>query len=260
MKILNLLPSTVLSVCLLMSSCSNVERVFDDNTTTNELSSSTLMKNYSGEELFSSIFFAYGGFANNLSLYKDNSGKLDQSSYDFKNVKLFKERFNSFVTEVKKSDPSYFNKFKQQILSHDFVTVQNAIKYGSIKLYENITIIMPEAKSLISSIEKDLEGSDILNEKGEIDPKKIEQKKNNFIETAKIESVNSEACLAEVLYFAVAVHNTAAITANLAIVGAVAVYLGVKFWGPKIKSAAFEESEFSNLQADILVKDIVEAK
>lgn len=152
--------------------------------------------------------------------------------------KLFESRFKKFVSKIKSKDSNYFENFRLEILSGDNIRIQDAIKVGSISIYENLDVILPEFQSLMKKIESDKLIQDMANKDGEITQKDLELLDEKYEKFLMEDNLNEELAtcswaVACVYYAALAVHNTVAVTANLAIAGAVAVYLAVKLWGPK---------------------------
>lgn len=215
----------------------------------------------SGEELFAGIYFGFGPYAENLSIYNEQRSKIDQlTEADIADVNL---RISRLTDAIKASDSEFFNKFQQDITSGKHIVIRNAIKNGAIKFYEHINVIFPEMKAVISRIDEDAKAGELTLKDGSVDYAKLEAKsdeyqsllQNNMISAGEGERV--KACswaVACVFYAALAAHNTIAATANLAIVGAAAIYLAVTFWGPGLEEEISERS--SGLTTDILINDI----
>lgn len=222
----------------------------DDNINTSNKDNNSILqrsgKIYSGEELFKSIFFGQGEFAKNISLYNDvvkefEEGKLNDSD--------FKLRFNNFVKKVNEYNPNFFKNFQQNIYSGDPLIVQNALKTGSIEIYNNLSIISPELTNAISSLESDPKLKEILDKNADT----LTPEEQNYLNT-QFESYMKQlipcgptVCVA---YFALAIHNTVGATVNIGI------YLAIKFWGPKLDSAKMSSSD-DDLKNEILINDIV---
>lgn len=222
----------------------------DDNiNTTNKGNNSIVQrseKKYSGEELFKSIFFGQGEFAKNISLYNDvekqfKEGKLNDSDFQL--------RFNNFVNKLNKYNPNFFKNFQENIYSGNPLIVQNALKTGSIEIYNNLNIISPELTKAISHLESDPKLKKILDKnKNTLTPEELVYQNTqiqNYLE--EISPCGPTVC---VFYFAFAIHNTIGATANIGI------YLAIKFWGPKLSSANMSSNE-DNLKNEILISDIV---
>lgn len=238
--------SVLLSLNLFLASCSNgidsaLDNLDDANNKKTENTSNNIMsrnvQKYSGEELFQSIFFAYGDFSKNISMHRDIISKIELAPAEQKQA--FIKRFNNFVNNVKTKNPSYFENFKSDILSGDNTTIQTAIGYGSISIYENIAVIMPEIQPVLDKLEQDKQLESIVAS-GEIsqqDFDSLNEKYQQFLsENYQMQPEGCSWAVACVIYAALAVHNTVALTTNIAAAGAIAVYLGVKWWGPKLTS------------------------
>ncbi|MRN16321.1 hypothetical protein D1000_05715 [Riemerella anatipestifer] len=253
--------SFLLVINLLLSSCSKEIDRYLDLSDDKEIS---IQKNrFSGEEIFQGIFFGYGNFAKKLPLHKDIVNQINSAPAHQK--KLFEDRFKNFVSTIKSKKTNYFENFRLEILSGDNIRIQEAIKIGSINIYENLDIILPEFQSLMKKIESDKLVHDISSKGDMISQKDLELLGERYKSFLTEENLNQELApcswaVACVYYAAIAVHNTAAITANLAIAGAVAVYLAVKLWGPKIDGKIMDEvSPEEYLKFELFIQEISNA-
>lgn len=202
---------------------------------------------YSGEELFKSIFFGQGEFAKNISLYNDVFKRYDEGQIT--NQDIFISRYANFVKTVTKNNPDFFKNFQTNIYSGNPFTVQNALKTGSVEIYNNVSIIAPELANVIASLDSNPEVQTILNKEGDLTP--AEQDFLNSQAQEYIEQLIPCGPLVCVAYFALAVHNTIGATVNIGI------YLNVKFWGPKLDNAITTGED--TLKNEILINDIVTA-
>ena len=88
---------------------------------------------YTGEQIFKGIIFGKGEFANNVPLIqKMIEKKISKLSSSEKLVfsKLQDEIYEKFVHD----DPNFINTFKEEILSHDYIKIDNALKKTGDKL------------------------------------------------------------------------------------------------------------------------------
>ncbi|MDR4892561.1 hypothetical protein OH816_10375 [Chryseobacterium sp. CFS7] len=224
-----------------------------------------MAQEYSGEELFEGIFFAYGDFAKNIESHKEIVEKVNAAPADQKD--LFNKRFSNFVKSVKTKDADYFENFKKEILSGDNSNIQNAIKNGSIHIYENVAIILPEFQPIMDKLEQDEELQNMVAEGGEISPedlKNLNVKYQKFLaQNYDVEAIPCSWAVACFYYAALAIHNTVAVTANLAVAGAVAIYLGVTWWGPKLtsprKGKSISVMNEDYLKFELFVQEIADA-
>ncbi|WPC11015.1 hypothetical protein LEQ03_01080 [Riemerella anatipestifer] len=117
----------------------------------------------------------------------------------------------------------------------------------------------------MKKIESDKLVHDISSKGDMISQKDLELLGERYKSFLTEENLNQELApcswaVACVYYAAIAVHNTAAITANLAIAGAVAVYLAVKLWGPKIDGKIMDEvSPEEYLKFELFIQEISNA-
>lgn len=258
--------SIVLCANLMFSSCVNrSEEILNEKsdasvekTLVNNLSARNAQE-FTGEELFSAIFFAYGDFARKISLYDEVIANYDSGKMIDEN--LFISRYAQFVSDVKASNPNYFNDFKRDINTKDHFVIQNAIKNGSIEIYNHLDAIFPELNTVLSRLDEDPQVQAIYNKEGDItsEEKQLIASKTQEI-MAELIPCGPTVCVA---YFAFAVHNTAAITANLAAIAAAAIYLGVKLWGPKLESykqgKVLSVSDSDYLKFEVLINEIATA-
>ncbi|MEJ5049614.1 hypothetical protein WH221_07225 [Chryseobacterium culicis] len=264
--------SVLLTLNVFLASCSNsiddaLGNSPENSKTEKNLNgvSSKMAQEYSGEELFEGIFFAYGDFAKNIESHKEIVEKVNAAPADQKD--LFNKRFSNFVKSVKTKDADYFENFKKEILSGDNSNIQNAIKNGSIHIYENVAIILPEFQPIMDKLEQDEELQNMVAEGGEISPedlKNLNVKYQKFLaQNYDVEAIPCSWAVACFYYAALAIHNTVAVTANLAVAGAVAIYLGVTWWGPKLtsprKGKSISVMNEDYLKFELFVQEIADA-
>lgn len=250
--------SVLLLSSLIITSCVNNDNDIDNSNLTNKEnvsgdSMSKTTQDYSGEELYASVFFAYGDFARNLSIYQDDIQKYDNGG--MVNEQVFNERFSDFVSAVKLKDPSYFEKFKTEIESKDHLRIQNALKDGFPLIYDNLGIMYPELADAVSGVENDPALQEIINKEGDLTEAEMSLLTSKA--QAMMEQLSPCSPLVCVGYFALAVHNTVGFTMN------VGIYLNYKWWGPKLdqykkgKSVAIADGD--SLMIDVFVNDIAMA-
>lgn len=213
---------------------------------------------FSGKELYKSIFFANGEFAKKIDSYKSNVTAFNNMTVEQKNE--FNKNFSLLVDKIEENNPSFFENFKSNLLSKDHQKVQNAIIEGGKKMYESLEIIYPNIDNLYQKFETDYLSGDILNEEGEIDIEKIEDKKDEYAEILNHNMISSDSEVAAapcswavvcVAYFVLAVHNTAAVTALVVAVAAVKIKVGVEV------GLAGKSSDSDLLEFEMLVDEIV---
>lgn len=195
--------------------------------------------NYTDIELFKSIFFGVGEFAVHISQLKSKVDLTNNLKGD-KRVEVV-NKLNLLVKEIKTKNPSFFPEFKQLITSGDQRKVQLGIELGSTMIKENFEVIFPELKKVFHKVKSDIyTGKLKLNkqdrfktyietfqtaiDKGEYDS----LLKKNMITDENETVVPCTWAVACVAYFAIAAHNTVAVTAL--------IYFKFAFYGPSIDS------------------------
>jgi hypothetical protein len=253
---------------LLFASCSQYDnnQVGKENSTTEETAKAVV----SGEDLFKSIFFGIGEFANNIPQLKSKIALNDGLTKDKK--KDVEGKMDILTSEIAKNDPNFFNEFKTKILSGNHQDIKYAMEEGSHMLQKNIEIIFPEFNKVFKKVKKDINSGKLkFNEKenfktyvntfqkafdnGDYDKLLNE----NMISTNKTEE--STACswaLGCVVYVALAVHNTIAVTAL--------IYFQFAFWGPSASSGGggrvdeepFRSPHDAELKTEMLINEIAD--
>ncbi|UPZ14833.1 hypothetical protein [Flavobacterium humidisoli] len=195
--------------------------------------------NYTDVELFKSIFFGVGEFAVHINQLKSKIDLTNNLKGD-KRVEVV-NKLDLLVKEIKTKNPSFFPEFKQLITSGDQRKVQLGIELGSTMIKENFEVIFPELKKVFHKVKSDIyTGKLKLNkqdsfktyietfqtaiDKGEYDS----LLKKNMITDENETVVPCTWAVACVAYFAIAAHNTVAVTAL--------IYFKFAFYGPSIDS------------------------
>lgn len=210
--------------------------------------------NYTGKDLYKSIFFATGKFAKEIPLYKNDIERAKKMNLEDKHK--FDRNIEILLIEIENKNPTFFKDFKDKIFSKNHQTVENAIILGAEKLFETLHHLYPNIDELYQKIEKDYIDGKLSTKEGDIDHKKLEQKSQQYADILKKnmitpddnhKAVGCSWAIACVLYAALAVHNTIAITALIAVAAAIKFKVGV-------------EHILHNdlLQFEILVNDIVQ--
>lgn len=146
------------------------------------------------------------------------------------------------------------------IVSQNHIKIKDAIQMSSYEIADRLEIIIPGFNKLKPIIKQDIRNQTFLtNEK--IDENKVlsrteEYKKllqNNFITSENSQELAPCSwAVVCVVYFAVAVHNTAAVTTN------VAVALAIWKW-TAVTSSTLQDSQTS-LQVERLINEIAIAQ
>lgn len=262
--------SVLLTLNLFLASCSSDIENAMDSTNHNEKvgkvangMTSRSAQEYSGEELFKSVFFGYGDFARNISSY-DAIGEAIAAAPDAQH-KIFNDRFEQFAASVSKDNPEFFERFKKEVLSGDNAQIKNAFLEGSDKVYNNIEIISPELKPLLDKFEND-EDIKSLNERDreitQEDMEVINEKYARFLaDNYDMEVAGCSWAVVCAAYFALAVHNTVGATVNIAAVAA--VYFKTALWGPKLdsykKGKSISMMDNDLLKFEMFIQEIADA-
>lgn len=262
--------ATLLSLTVLFASCSSDLDTSSRNSTSNALNSAVngtalrAAQSYSGEELFKSLYFAYGDFAKNIPSYREMVQIIEEAPAD--QHEIFNERYARFAAAVMESDPEFFGKFKEGVLSGNQALIRDTFVSGADVIYKHIEIISPELVPLMNEFENDEElvalserGTDITQE----DIDYINTKYQRFLsENYQLEVMACSWAIVCVAYFALGVHNTVGATVNIAAVAA--VYFKVALWGPKLDShkkgkVISQSVEKNTLQFEMFIQEIFDA-
>lgn len=188
----------------------------------------------SGEEIFKSIFFGTGEFSNRTILLSQISESVNKLNSEQKNEYL--SNIDVLTKAINVNNPKFFSSFEQSIKSNNHHYVKSAIEKGSIEIKNNLPSIVPNFENVITNLEDRIQ-SETMNFDTAEDVKEFAQEfkkseydillKQNMIEGDQAACTLFLACaLAVALYAVVAVHNTAAVAAN--------VYLVFALWGPSL--------------------------
>jgi len=210
-----------------------------DNGTDNSKTEQMLqgVTNETGIGIFKSIFFGVGDLANNIPQLKSQVQLTNGLAFDKREEVL--EKLNILVGEITIKYPSFFENFKKQITSGEQLKIKVAIEQGSMMIKENIEIIFPEFKKVFKKVKTDINTgklkfneNDNFNDYVETFQKSFNNGeydnllKENMISDNKEQLIPCTWAVACVAYFALAVHNTVAVTAL--------IYFKFAFWGPSI--------------------------
>ena len=258
-----------LGFCVLFVSCSQYENNFKEpNSTINPTQIVKKINNESGIDIFKSIFFGLGNLANNIQLLKSQVELTNNLNPE--KTKEVTGKLDVLIEKISTKYPGFFEDFKKKITSGEQLQIKIAIEEGSIVIKENIEIILPEFKKVFKKVKSDISsGKLIFNEndnfndyvetfqnafdKGEYDNLLNE----NMISDNQEQLLPCSWAIACVLYFALAVHNTLAITAL--------IYFKFAFWGPSINKKNQIVGSYrptneieDNLKTETLINEISE--
>jgi SdpC family antimicrobial peptide len=204
------------------------------------------LQNYSGEELFQALFFSSGEAAQHIQTIQSSVEKLNTALKANPEVKKFTTDFSAeIIQRINELDPTYFTRFKEQLASDNFYTMELALANGSK---------MIKAAGYRSSYAGMFRLMDDLNEKNvdfsaaqleDLDYTKEEdvQKLKDFLSQQYSIDLNSEdykvacvpvAAVCVVYAIAAVVSISAAAYTALAVVNAAAwitVYAWIELWG-----------------------------
>lgn len=226
---------------------------------------------FNGEEIFKSIFFGMGKFSNQTTLL----GQISESvnDLDSKQMNEYTSNIETLIEEIKENSPGFLHSFESMITSNNHHSVKIAIEEGSIEIRNNLAKIVPNFESFIAKLKTKI-SSENLDFKNINDAEKFAQefkdseydillKQNMVVGPVEPEGACTLflACaVAVVLYFAVAVHNTAAVAAN--------IYFTFALWGPSLdshkkdggRSREIHSRSDINLRGEMLIDEIANYK
>lgn len=249
--------SLFLSFLVLFASCTQ----FDDSSNITENNEKL---DFNGKQLFKSIYFGTGEFAKNI-YQLERLSEVSKGISENEKIK-FEEKIDNLIQKIDETNPLFFNNFKLNISSGNHQLIQQTIQEGAFVMQENIEIIFPELKKVIAKVKEDVNSGKLKFEKNEgINDyeKKLTEAFNNkeYDELLKSNMITGEAALvpctwavACVVYFAIAAHNTVAVTAL--------IYFKVAFWGPSIDKKNNVNGNIAegsdSLNTELLINEIAE--
>ncbi|MCX2585655.1 MULTISPECIES: hypothetical protein [unclassified Pedobacter] len=212
------------------------------------------MSTQTGEQLFEGIYFGYGKFAKSLSIHKELIDVVEKFTPEQK--KISESNFRKLEESIKASKPNYFNDFKLSLMTRNHQVIAIAVNQGFSLINDNIRVIFPKMDRIINSIKDDIKKGKLTSANFNSE-KKLSLLKNKQLAVINKDLIHQNMISSEsepeplsldvddplvacswavvcVYYAALAIHNTVAITANVAV--ALSVYLKVGFWGPNISS------------------------
>lgn len=97
----------------------------------------TSVHSYSGEDLFSGIFFKQGHIGKKIyedTLFKFN---VEEKHYEISNQEIIHFQAQ-LIKNIKNKHPDYFDEFKYTIVTRDLLKIENAVKKGGEMVYNLI--------------------------------------------------------------------------------------------------------------------------
>lgn len=235
--------------------------------TENEIASLNIIEtrsSLSGQEYFKGIFFGIGNFGDKLKYHS----QVNETYHGLdENLKIeINQKIDAMIVQIQDQNSNFFEKFRTEIDSKDPIRVRDAIGNGSKLIYEYINILYPNTKKAIDDVAEKIDQT-CITDSGTLDFEKLNEVTNNHDEILSNNILSSnednpQAAFAVVWFFyaAAAAHNTIGVTANVAVVGAAAVYLAVKFWGPSLDNWGRTYDSSDTLELEMLISEIVEIK
>lgn len=218
-------------------------------------------QSFTGEDLFKSIYFGVGDATSKLTLLSEVSESLNSLTQEQKKEYVY--NIDILISEISASAPQFFIQFEDQIKSKDHITIQSAIQEGSLMIRENLSAISPITETAIVELEVKISNNagkfesteEILGFAEEFNQTEYASllKQNMIAGEAEACTLFLGCAIAVALYFAAAVHNTAAIAAN--------VYLTFALWGPSLdnyKDAELTPADkrMTSLKSEMIVAEI----
>ncbi|MGJ8745455.1 hypothetical protein [Polaribacter sp.] len=99
--------------------------------------STTLKKDFTGEELFSGIYFGGNEFAKSISMLRDVPLK-----------KEYQQKIEKLTLQINNSDSLFFKNFKKNILSKNHQLIRFWLEKGNLEIDKNKTIFLPNTTLL----------------------------------------------------------------------------------------------------------------
>ncbi|CAA0209644.1 hypothetical protein V2665_05860 [Tenacibaculum maritimum] len=234
--------SVVLSVMILLSSCTQPNDILEVDSETN------VNIDYDGKTLFKSFFFGEQDL--NLNINHMNNIKEFRKSLSNKEIIQLSKFSELIVSNIEKKDNNFFKEFKENLTSKNHYKIEESLTESG-ELIEKSMLEIPEIKEayvLTSEITKKIDISKFIDENGKIDEiaftKAIELEYGDDIEAIITPTVLG-------IWLAAALVQTVVVAVNY--------YLGVFVakYTPWDKTAG-KSTKLSNLQNQILVNDIYE--
>lgn len=208
----------------------------------------------SGKELFKSIFFATGEYALKLSS-QSSQYEMFQSLSEEAQIDIA-TKINQLVEVIERNSPDFFADFQEAMYTSNHHIIKTAMEEGSKLVFEGLKEVMPEISAVNEQITADIE-SGLITTDGVIDEGKIELRKAEYerlLNNNIISGGREEACslaIVCVVYFAVAAHNTVAVTALAAVAIAGALWLAVTVPEEMIDARSIDPLEY-----EIMINEI----
>jgi len=242
--------SFLMSFIILFASCN----YYDDNSGVDNS-----ISEFTGKDLYKSIFFAYGDFAKNINSYSSNVDNLNKLSLNQKED--IKNDLDDLVKSIETTNPSFFEDFKIAILSKNHRLIDEAIRKGGEELHKNLKIMYPNFDIVVEKINTDYKSGKITTN-GKIDQKKMEENTDEYLDLLNENMITSKSkmlspcswALACVFYFVLAAHNQVAVVFNIVIVATIAVAVAIVVKIKAVKRASNNKED--PLAFEILVNDI----
>lgn len=221
---------------LIVQSCS-VNETLDQHTVTDRNIEFRSSNNFNGQDYFVGVFFGTNAYGSTLNFHNSvNSKFATLSAEEQQHINL---KINELVEAIDTDNPDFFNQFSLEIESKDPIRIQTIIGEGSKKIYDHLELLYPGMKTELQEMQEEISNVAIDSD-GNIDQEEADTIIGNYedILSNNILSNNEDNvqafgfAIVWAVYAAAAVHNTIALTANVAVVGAAAIYLAVTFWGP----------------------------
>lgn len=244
--------SKLVFICSLMcvvlfTSCNreDVQTEINDPISKNDLS---------GEKLFRAVMFGIGDFSNSIVLLKDVNESYNKASIE--QQQEIDNKLDILEKSIREQNPYFFDEFKELVISKKHNDVKKAIEIGAVKIADNMNLLVPNFNELKEEVEKDIENRKYITKENQINAKLYAEREkdyqrilsNNFISSP----ISQEMGIVWGIYFVAAVHNTVAVTANVAVV----MVAWVKFAVDQM----IQPMEDATLKMDMLINDITLAK
>ena len=134
---------------MLFTSCNKFH--YQDITENNVTLTRAQISNYTGEDLFKSIFFGLGEFGQNIELLETNAEYVSRLNPGMRAE--YTLAINTFIESLVGMDQNFFNEFESQIKSGEHNEIERALKEGSQLIFDNLDLLFPDLQSKVEDLE-----------------------------------------------------------------------------------------------------------
>lgn len=118
----------LLTFSFIFASCSQQDDSLTNKSISNDFS--TLQRNissYNGEEIFRGLFFLEGDFVNEINSLFESKKVFNLNNLSVEDKNKVKTFHDYIINEINKTQPNYFNEFKESLKSNNLYTVKQSL-------------------------------------------------------------------------------------------------------------------------------------